>query len=164
MARPSDPLLLTRGQASRFGRQVLDATLDHIYDRARATYSDTSSKSYYYRVSASYVTGTHAFKVGFNNAGGFMNTSTHSVQSFSYVFGNGTPNSITQYATPYTTAIDEDADLGLYAQDKWMIDRLTLDASRVHKLAQAVREIAAAPEVLGRVERSETRPNGLVFV
>src|SRR5438132_772424 len=43
-----------------------------------------------------------------------------------------------------------------------MIDRLTLDASRVHKLAQAVREIAAAPEVLGRVERSETRPNGLV--
>src|SRR2546429_4899947 len=46
-------------------------------------------------VSASYVTGTHAFKVGFNNAGGFMNTSTHSVQSFSYVFGNGTPSSIT---------------------------------------------------------------------
>ncbi|MBA3819497.1 MAG: glutamate-5-semialdehyde dehydrogenase, partial [Deltaproteobacteria bacterium] len=36
-----------------------------------------------------------------------------------------------------------------------------LDASRVGGLARAVREIAAAPELLGRVERTETRPNGL---
>ncbi|MDQ3364203.1 MAG: glutamate-5-semialdehyde dehydrogenase [Myxococcota bacterium] len=42
-----------------------------------------------------------------------------------------------------------------------MLDRLRLDASRVAGLARAVREIAAAPELLGRVERTETRPNGL---
>ncbi len=43
-----------------------------------------------------------------------------------------------------------------------MIDRLLLDATRVAGLARAVREIADAPELLGRVERTETRPNGLV--
>lgn len=42
-----------------------------------------------------------------------------------------------------------------------MIDRLRLDASRLAGLARAVAEIAAAPEVVGRVEKAETRPNGL---
>ncbi len=43
-----------------------------------------------------------------------------------------------------------------------MRDRLALDAKRLASLANAVREIAAAPELLGRVDRTETRPNGLV--
>jgi glutamate-5-semialdehyde dehydrogenase len=42
-----------------------------------------------------------------------------------------------------------------------MVDRLRLDAKRVAGLSRAVAEIAAAPEVVGRVERAETRPNGL---
>ena len=50
-------------------------------------------------------------------------------------------------------------DAGLSAA---MLDRLMLDADRVAGLSRAVREIAAAPELHGRVERSETRPNGLV--
>jgi glutamate-5-semialdehyde dehydrogenase len=43
-----------------------------------------------------------------------------------------------------------------------MIDRLKLDDGRVAALSRAVREIAEAPELLGRVERTETRPNGLI--
>src|SRR5690348_3627087 len=42
-----------------------------------------------------------------------------------------------------------------------LLDRLKLDEARLARLAAAVREIAAAPELLGRVERGETRPNGL---
>jgi glutamate-5-semialdehyde dehydrogenase len=42
-----------------------------------------------------------------------------------------------------------------------MLDRLRLDATRVANLARAIREIAAQPDLIGRVERSETRPNGL---
>jgi glutamate-5-semialdehyde dehydrogenase len=41
-------------------------------------------------------------------------------------------------------------------------DRLRLDDARVAGLARAVREIAAQEELLGRVERREVRPNGLV--
>ncbi|MEO8704264.1 MAG: glutamate-5-semialdehyde dehydrogenase [Kofleriaceae bacterium] len=43
-----------------------------------------------------------------------------------------------------------------------MLDRLALDPARIESLARAVREIAAAPELVGRVDRTETRPNGLV--
>jgi glutamate-5-semialdehyde dehydrogenase len=42
-----------------------------------------------------------------------------------------------------------------------LLDRLMLDDRRVLGLARAVREIADAPEILGRVDRTETRPNGL---
>ncbi|HSJ99822.1 MAG TPA: glutamate-5-semialdehyde dehydrogenase [Kofleriaceae bacterium] len=42
-----------------------------------------------------------------------------------------------------------------------MLDRLRLDDARIAGLARAVREVAAAPEVLGRIERTERRPNGL---
>jgi glutamate-5-semialdehyde dehydrogenase len=42
-----------------------------------------------------------------------------------------------------------------------MVDRLRLDDQRIASLVRAVNEIADAPEVLGRVERNETRPNGL---
>ena len=42
-----------------------------------------------------------------------------------------------------------------------MLDRLALDESRVHKLAKAVAEIAAQPELLGRVDGRDVRPNGL---
>ncbi len=42
-----------------------------------------------------------------------------------------------------------------------MLDRLKLDDARITGLARAVAEIAAAPEILGRVDRVETRANGL---
>ncbi len=42
-----------------------------------------------------------------------------------------------------------------------MLDRLTLDATRVAGLARAVTEVAGQPALLGAASRSEVRPNGL---
>ncbi|MGH9885193.1 MAG: glutamate-5-semialdehyde dehydrogenase, partial [bacterium] len=42
-----------------------------------------------------------------------------------------------------------------------LIERLSLDDKRISSLARAVADIAAAPEIVGRVDRTETRPNGL---
>jgi glutamate-5-semialdehyde dehydrogenase len=42
-----------------------------------------------------------------------------------------------------------------------LLDRLMLDDRRVTGLARAVAEIADAPDILGRIDRTETRPNGL---
>ena len=42
-----------------------------------------------------------------------------------------------------------------------MIDRLTLDEKRVAGLSRAVREVAAQEEILGRIEKTDARPNGL---
>ncbi len=41
------------------------------------------------------------------------------------------------------------------------LDRLRLDAERVQGMAAALREVAAQPDPLGAVTRSETRPNGI---
>ena len=42
-----------------------------------------------------------------------------------------------------------------------MIDRLRLTPERVEAMAQAIDEIAAMPDLIGRIEREEVRPNGL---
>ena len=45
----------------------------------------------------------------------------------SYTFNNGVPVSLTQYATPYELQNRFKHDLGIYAQDQWAINRLTLN-------------------------------------
>ncbi len=42
-----------------------------------------------------------------------------------------------------------------------MIDRLTLDAARLAKMAEGIREVAALPDPVGEIIRDWTRPNGL---
>ncbi len=42
-----------------------------------------------------------------------------------------------------------------------MIDRLRLDPTRLAAIAAAVEDVAAQPELVGRIERIEHRPNGL---
>ncbi len=42
-----------------------------------------------------------------------------------------------------------------------MLDRLRLDPARLAKVAAAIEEVAGQPELLGRLERAERRPNGL---
>ena len=44
-----------------------------------------------------------------------------------YRFNNGVPNQLTQRATPLDRAERQRFDLGLYAQDKWTLNRLTLN-------------------------------------
>ncbi len=46
--------------------------------------------------------------------------------------------------------------------NKAALDRLMLDAARVQGIAAALREVAAQPDPLGEVTRSEVRPNGLL--
>ncbi len=47
------------------------------------------------------------------------------------------------------------------AVDAAIIDRLTLDETRVRAMASAVREVAALPDPVGDVVRGYTQPNGL---
>jgi len=42
-----------------------------------------------------------------------------------------------------------------------MLDRLRLDASRLHGIASAVREVAELPDPVGQVTRAYDRPNGI---
>ena len=82
---------------------------------------------YVERFSASYVTGSHAFKVGLNLQQHIADRETVVNQAVDYRFNNGVPNRITQHATPFLQRDRTKAELGLFVQDQWTIDRLTLN-------------------------------------
>jgi hypothetical protein len=79
--------------------------------------------------SASYVTGSHAMKFGFNNDFGTITQSQFDNEyGLWYFFTNGVPSSLEQHALPFTQKAHLSADLGIYAQDRWTIQRATINA------------------------------------
>lgn len=80
------------------------------------------------RAALSYVTGAHAFKVGVNGGNGDADALLFLSSNDNYYIrlNNGIPNLVTQYATPYYDGWNLDHEIGVYAQDKWTIRRLTL--------------------------------------
>ena len=78
------------------------------------------------RVSASYVTGSHAFKAGLMFYRGWDHQDrTVSNNFLSYTFRNRAPISLTQWAYPLLTD-NLMLGLGYYAQDQWTMGRLTV--------------------------------------
>ena len=61
-----------------------------------------------------------------NDAIGYHDNTTYVPNPVSYRFNNGVPNQITLRALPHTVKSHVDHDLGIFAQDKWTIGRLTL--------------------------------------
>jgi hypothetical protein len=98
---------------------------------ASTAHTVQSSTRYNQRFSATYVTGSHAFKVGFQDEqgrawsdGSLIGADTNGV---TYIFNNGVPNSVVEYALPYFIKTNQNAEIGLYAQDRWTVNRLTLN-------------------------------------
>jgi len=80
------------------------------------------------QASASYVTGAHALKFGFLDTFGTRREDYTNIDAnVRYRFNNGQPNQITEIATPYGFRSNLGAELGVYAQDKWTMSRLTLN-------------------------------------
>ena len=79
------------------------------------------------RASMSYVTGSHALKVGFTNVSAENNQYQESINplNINYRLNNGIPNQITLMANPYRLITRAPADLGVFAQDRWTIGRMT---------------------------------------
>jgi hypothetical protein len=88
------------------------------------------------RFSLSYVTGTHSFKTGLQyehlvsgNTNSLDRKVGFSGEEYGYVdfiFLNQLPNSVTQFASPSRTR-NYVEDIGVYAQDQWVLNRLTLN-------------------------------------
>ena len=79
------------------------------------------------QASVSYVTGSHNAKIGFQyNWGTYINTRETNAD-LQQVYSNGVPSSVTVYNTPLRYKDALIGDLGIYAQDTWTINRLTLN-------------------------------------
>jgi hypothetical protein len=110
----SIPGLLYRGAGQAAGPTFIFAAMD-----APAIWEATGSMAY--------VTGAHALKIGFRDSWGRQELLERDINSStSYRFNNGVPNLITMRASPVTRSDELNAELGIYVQDKWTIDRLTL--------------------------------------
>ena len=81
---------------------------------------------YSVRGSVSYVTGSHNFKAGFLYEHLTRDNFFFRPTNAEYWFRNGVPLRIRQHATP---ALEKNRvnEVGIYAQDQWTIDRLTLN-------------------------------------
>jgi hypothetical protein len=94
---------------------------------ANPQYNNSWNWNVHYRAAMSYVTGSHALKVGFNNAYGHHENTTYTdpTTPYSENFASGVPASLTYRITPRTVQVNVDLDLGLFAQDRWTKDRWT---------------------------------------
>ncbi len=117
---------------------ILDASKGFAYNAATAYIIPEDATRFAQRFAVSYITGSHAFKTGIQIEQGFNSQGSvidHKIGfrgeqingNVSYSFLNGVPNSLTEYATPFTQLARVMPDIGLYVQDQWTIKRLTLN-------------------------------------
>jgi Carboxypeptidase regulatory-like domain len=84
---------------------------------------------YTWRASASYVTGTHSLKIGYQ--GTYFTderTAYTNNQHLQYRVSNGVPNQLTQSVSPFN-ARARASIAALYAQEQWTLGRLTLQGA-----------------------------------
>jgi len=123
--------------------------------------NNTLVPNYTYRVAASYVTGTHAIKTGWNDTWGYQQVSNYAYQPISYTFNSSTPTFVTEYAAPYTVTSNEDHDFGAFVQDTWKTSRTTLTGAIRYdwfKTSFPEQTIGPGPALLGLQNRNITVP------
>lgn len=94
---------------------------------ATQPYQRTLGVSIPFGASLAYVTGSHSFKLGFYNVTAHRDSKVFdNAAHLTYRFLNGVANQLTERATPLDRSERQRMDLGIYAQDKWTVKRLTL--------------------------------------
>jgi len=92
-------------------------------------FSNAFNASYLWKGSASYVTGSHSVKVGYQRT--LMTQDiiwTTNDQNLTYRFNNGVPNQLTQSISPWMNKARTMWD-AIFAQERWTRGRLTLQAA-----------------------------------
>lgn len=99
-----------------------------------AAFQTIPSRQKIARMAVNYVTGSHAFKTGFstltaNQSLGGKGTNLDGMLNYpeQYVFRNRIPISLNQAATPNRQETRLKLALGIFAQDRWTVRRLTLN-------------------------------------
>ena len=94
---------------------------------ANQPYQRTRGITLPFGASLAYVTGSHSAKFGVYNVTALRDSrADDNVAHLTYRFLNGVPNQLTQRATPLERSERQRMDLGIFAQDRWTMQRLTL--------------------------------------
>jgi len=84
------------------------------------------SENFQYLTSLSYITGSHALKTGLTFGHGLRRTDTYARGDMVVFYNLGRPNQVQLLATPRWQREKINADMGVFVQDKWTINRATL--------------------------------------
>jgi hypothetical protein len=77
--------------------------------------------------SASYVTGSHAFKAGFQYGFGYFWRQRREVADLIQLYRTGVPAQVIIHNTPQSSLTSMNADQGIYAQDSWTLGRFSIN-------------------------------------
>ncbi|MEZ5287542.1 MAG: TonB-dependent receptor [Vicinamibacterales bacterium] len=98
--------------------------------------------------SISYVSGSHNFKTGLQTTWGPYVNTRETNADLQQVYRSGNPFSVTIYNTPLRYKDSLLADVGLYAQDTWTLNRLTVNAGIRYEYFKS--EVSASTSGIGR--------------
>lgn len=129
-----------------------ESTLGMLYGAANV-FTTAGNHQYNMRAAVNYVTGSHAFKVGVQDMWGTRNYRYDTNQAQAWSFTRGIPTTITQYARPLIDTEHLKSALGIYAQDRWTVGRLTLNYGvrfDYHNAYVPAQNLAAIPFVPAR--------------
>ena len=119
-------------EATRETIAVVESSRNYRYRSGANSFSmsgafgDDQSNQVNERVGVSYITGSHAFKVGLTMQQGWTVDVTEIPQDIAYTFRNGVPLSVTVFATPAVTK-ERARQVALFVQDQWTVSRWTLN-------------------------------------
>ena len=106
---------------------IQEATTGYRYNASSNYRAKNDNDRYMERGSVAYVTGSHNFKTGFTLQQHVNNRDQEWNLDQNWRFRNGLPERITLYAAPTQELNRTNADLGIYVQDQWALDRVTLN-------------------------------------
>jgi hypothetical protein len=98
-----------------------------LYDPLGFAYADNDANPNNWKATASYVTGAHSMKFGYQ--GSFQKSAQGRVANstqLEYRFNNAIPNAVSYYLAPRWEQSDRTETFSLFAQDQWTRGRLTL--------------------------------------
>ena len=110
-------------------------------------------KKYVISTMASYVTGSHNFKTGFQWGFGSYVLEYDINGDLVQLYRNGLPSQVRIYNTPIRSEEFLNGDIGMFAQDSWTVNRLTVNAGlRVERFVGQIsdQEVAAGRFVAAR--------------
>ncbi|HXI28787.1 MAG TPA: carboxypeptidase regulatory-like domain-containing protein [Vicinamibacterales bacterium] len=129
-----------------------ESSLGMLYGAANV-FTTAANHQYNMRFATNYVTGSHAFRVGMQDMWGTRNYRYDTNQAQAWTFLRGIPTTITEYARPLIDTEHLKSALGIYAQDRWTVDRLTLNLGvrfDYHNAYVPAQDLAAIPFVAAR--------------
>ena len=110
------------------GYPVTEQTTGISFRAYPANFSSNYTSLRSYRTALTYVTGSHAFKVGMTLQEGPADTDVYTNKDTFLTVRLGQPFSVSVRTTPYTTHERLVADLGVFVQDTWTVKRMTINA------------------------------------